>query len=46
MSDNGFEGIAIVGIAGRFPGARSVDEFWKNLVEGVESISRFPAVEW
>jgi natural product biosynthesis luciferase-like monooxygenase protein len=45
MSDNGFEGIAIVGMAGRFPGARAVDEFWKNLVEGVESISRFPAEE-
>jgi acyl transferase domain-containing protein/acyl carrier protein len=33
--------IAVVGMAGRFPGARNLDEFWRNLVEGVESISRF-----
>jgi acyl transferase domain-containing protein len=30
--------IAIIGMAGRFPGARSVDEFWRNLREGVESV--------
>lgn len=30
--------IAIVGMAGRFPGANNVDEFWRNLVAGVESI--------
>ena len=35
------DGVAIVGLAGRFPGARSVDEFWANLVEGRESISSF-----
>src|SRR5437867_8237996 len=32
--------IAIVGMAGRFPGARNVDEFWRNLAGGVESITR------
>ena len=37
---NGFD-IAIVGMAGRFPGARNLDEFWKNLAGGVESITRF-----
>src|SRR5476649_2574914 len=44
MSSNGaedFNGIAIVGMAGRFPGARTVDEFWKNLAGGVESIRHF-----
>ena len=30
--------IAVVGMAGRFPGARDVDEFWRNLRDGVESI--------
>ena len=30
--------IAIVGMAGRFPGARNLDEFWRNLRDGVESI--------
>jgi acyl transferase domain-containing protein len=32
--------IAIVGMAGRFPGARNVDEFWHNLTEGVDSIAQ------
>ena len=31
--------IAIVGMAGRFPGAGSVTEFWQNLKEGRESIA-------
>ncbi|WP_445634038.1 Beta-ketoacyl synthase [Nostoc sp. DSM 114161] len=33
--------IAIIGINGRFPGANNVDQFWENLRDGVESISRF-----
>ncbi|WP_405145064.1 SDR family NAD(P)-dependent oxidoreductase [Sphaerisporangium sp. NBC_01403] len=33
--------IAIVGMAGRFPGADDVGAFWHNLREGVESISFF-----
>src|SRR5947207_5092372 len=32
--------IAIVGMSGRFPGARNLDEFWHNLAEGTESITR------
>ena len=32
--------IAIVGMSCRLPGARNLDEFWGNLVGGVESISR------
>ncbi len=39
------EGIAIVGLAGRFPGAADVAEFWRNLCDGVESISRFKVSE-
>ncbi|NEQ43674.1 MAG: aminotransferase class III-fold pyridoxal phosphate-dependent enzyme [Leptolyngbya sp. SIOISBB] len=35
------EGIAIVGMAGRFPGADSVDGFWQNLCNGVESHTVF-----
>jgi len=35
------EGVAIIGMSGRFPGARSVEAFWQNLVRGVETISRF-----
>ncbi|WP_373564355.1 type I polyketide synthase [Myxococcus sp. CA039A] len=30
--------IAITGMAGRFPGARGLDELWRNLCDGVEAI--------
>lgn len=33
--------IAIVGVAGRFPGADSVGEFWENLRGGADSITHF-----
>jgi acyl transferase domain-containing protein/acyl carrier protein len=33
--------IAIIGLSCRFPGARGVQQFWKNLKDGVESISFF-----
>jgi acyl transferase domain-containing protein/acyl carrier protein len=33
--------IAIIGMAGRFPGANNIDSFWQNLQNGVESISFF-----
>jgi acyl transferase domain-containing protein/glutamate-1-semialdehyde aminotransferase/acyl carrier protein len=35
------DGIAIVGMVGKFPGADSVDQLWQNLCAGVESISQF-----
>ncbi len=34
------DGIAIVGMSGRFPGARDLDQFWQNLVNGVDSVAR------
>ena len=42
---NGSE-IAIIGMAGRFPGAAGVDELWENLRNGVESVSRISLEEW
>ena len=33
--------IAIIGMSGRFPGAADVDQFWRNLAGGVESIRSF-----
>lgn len=33
--------IAVIGMAGRFPGARNVEEFWANICAGRESISFF-----
>jgi amino acid adenylation domain-containing protein len=35
------EPIAIIGMAGRFPGARDVHELWRNLCAGVESVRFF-----
>ncbi|BDA68747.1 beta-ketoacyl synthase [Calothrix sp. PCC 7716] len=39
------EEIAIIGMAGRFPGAKSLEKFWQNLQDGVESISEFTDAE-
>ncbi|HTR42238.1 MAG TPA: SDR family NAD(P)-dependent oxidoreductase [Pseudomonadales bacterium] len=33
--------VAIIGMACRFPGARNLEEFWANLIGGIESITRF-----
>ena len=33
--------IAIIGMAGRFPGADDVEAFWRNLRNGVESVTFF-----
>jgi amino acid adenylation domain-containing protein len=32
-------GIAIIGMAGRFPGAANIRQFWENLCGGVESVT-------
>ncbi len=37
---NGLE-IAIIGMVGRFPGAKNIEEFWQNLQNGEESIASF-----
>jgi acyl transferase domain-containing protein len=37
--------IAVIGMAGRFPGARDLAEFWRNIAEGRESISFFSPEE-
>jgi phthiocerol/phenolphthiocerol synthesis type-I polyketide synthase E len=35
------QGVAIIGMAGRFPNAKDIDEFWHNLVEGVDCITYY-----
>ncbi|HEY0172990.1 MAG TPA: SDR family oxidoreductase [Pyrinomonadaceae bacterium] len=37
--------VAIIGMAGRFPGAKNLGEFWRNLRDGVESVTFFTAEE-
>jgi len=39
------EDIAIIGLAGRFPGASTIEQFWENICEGKESITHFSAEE-
>ncbi|MGB9490332.1 MAG: amino acid adenylation domain-containing protein [Terriglobales bacterium] len=33
--------VAVIGMTGRFPGAANLDQLWRNLCNGVESISFF-----
>ncbi len=33
--------IAVIGVSGRFPGAKTVETFWENLKNGVESLTFF-----
>ncbi|HKR03180.1 MAG TPA: amino acid adenylation domain-containing protein, partial [Bacteroidia bacterium] len=39
------DGIAIIGMAGRFPGAKNTQELWKNLIEGKETTKFFSKEE-
>src|SRR5436190_2879780 len=43
MSNGGGQanGIAVIGLGGRFPKARNIEAFWQNLRSGVEAISFF-----
>lgn len=34
--------IAIIGMAARFPGANDVEQYWLNLLDGIDSIKRVP----
>jgi|GEM_PF-3872879 len=40
------QGIAIVGMAGRFPGADTIDELWENIASGKNSITQIPQERW
>jgi acyl transferase domain-containing protein/thioesterase domain-containing protein len=44
-ADSAQDDIAIIGMAGRFPGANGVAEYWQNLIQGVESIRRLSEEE-
>lgn len=36
------EDIAIIGMSGRFPDADSIEDYWKNIQEGKDCITKFP----
>ncbi|TFF02915.1 SDR family NAD(P)-dependent oxidoreductase [Pseudomonas sp. BCA14] len=40
------EPIAIIGISGRYPQAANLDEYWRNLKEGRDSITEIPPQRW
>ncbi len=39
------EDVAVIGMAGRFPGADNLEQLWRNLCNGVESITFFSPEE-
>jgi len=43
-SETGLE-VAVIGMTVRFPGAKNIEEFWKNIRNGVESIAFFAEEE-
>ncbi|HEX6095638.1 MAG TPA: SDR family NAD(P)-dependent oxidoreductase [Thermoanaerobaculia bacterium] len=38
--------IAIIGVSGRYPKARTLDEYWSNLLNGVDCITEVPRDRW
>lgn len=40
------EPVAIVGMSCRFPGAQNLDEFWDNILNGVDSVREIPSDRW
>ncbi|MFI1720552.1 SDR family NAD(P)-dependent oxidoreductase [Streptomyces sp. NPDC020489] len=38
--------IAVIGLAGRYPGARDIDELWHNLLAGRDCVGEVPAERW
>ncbi|MEU8698861.1 SDR family NAD(P)-dependent oxidoreductase [Streptomyces sp. NPDC048680] len=40
------DAIAIIGMSGRYPGARNTDEFWQNLTAGRDRITEIPLDRW
>ncbi|MBW4478215.1 MAG: SDR family NAD(P)-dependent oxidoreductase [Tolypothrix brevis GSE-NOS-MK-07-07A] len=35
--------IAVIGMSGQFPGAKDLDTFWQNLIQGHDGVAEFPA---
>lgn len=38
--------IAVIGMAGRFPGSPNIEAYWENLVKGKELITEIPNARW
>ena len=46
VSHNSDGDMAIIGLAGRYPQADNLDQFWDNLCRGVDSIGEIPRDRW
>jgi amino acid adenylation domain-containing protein len=44
-NENRLEGIAIIGMSGKFPGAPDLDTFWANIAAGKDTIKHFSRAE-
>ncbi|MFC8350011.1 SDR family NAD(P)-dependent oxidoreductase [Streptomyces sp. NPDC057280] len=40
------DAVAVIGLAGRYPGARDIDELWDNLLAGRDCVGEVPAERW
>ncbi|MDA0702893.1 MAG: SDR family NAD(P)-dependent oxidoreductase, partial [Proteobacteria bacterium] len=40
------DAVAVIGLAGRYPGAADLRAFWRNLAEGVDGVSEVPPERW
>ena len=40
-NQDSLDGIAIIGMVGKFPGANSIEQLWQNLCQGIESTTFF-----
>jgi acyl transferase domain-containing protein/acyl carrier protein len=38
--------IAIIGLSGRYPKANTLEEYWRNLTQGVDCITEIPPERW
>ncbi|MCU1348876.1 MAG: hypothetical protein JWO56_1906, partial [Acidobacteria bacterium] len=42
----GPQSIAVIGMAGRFPQANNLDEFWQNIAQGRNCVAEVPPTRW
>lgn len=38
--------VAIIGVSGRYPQSRNLEEFWQNIARGINCISEIPRSRW
>ncbi len=46
LSTAPIDGVAVIGMAARYPCADDLDAFWRNLVSGVDAVTTIPTERW